>query len=362
MTKTIKNPAASVRARLLALSKQRDEQFNFTLERYAIERLLFRLSQTSHGKSFLLKGGMLLNFLSQNPYRATRDLDLLGYGEPTPERLSQIFQEACSLNYPEEGLRFSDQIQTFPIKEGMEYPGIRVKFDAWLEEARISLQIDVGFGDAVLKPYAKVDFEPFLGFPVPDMLAYPLESVLAEKIHAMVERGAETSRMKDIYDLWYLASNQAWSSVRLGEAVHLTFMGRRSALPAELPEMFTPAFFENPQKLSQWQAFGKRLARAVLKEMDLRQLLTQLELFWWPLLQALHQGQRFDFVWNPEAWSWSPNPAPAEDATPGSDPFWQAAEAAAQDMQVAGTDSLDIIQAASQESKRKRSNQPKKPE
>ncbi|MGV3526193.1 MAG: nucleotidyl transferase AbiEii/AbiGii toxin family protein [Candidatus Sericytochromatia bacterium] len=312
MTKIIKNPAASVRARLLDLSKQRGEQFNFTLERYALERLLFRLSQTSHSKSFLLKGGMLLNFLSQNPYRATRDLDLLGYGEPSQERLSQIFQEACGLHYPEEGLRFSEHVQTFPIKEGLEYPGIRLKLEAWLEAARISLQIDVGFGDAVLKPCAKVDFEPFLGFPAPDILAYPLESVLAEKIHAMVELGAETSRMKDIYDLWYLAANQTWSSLRVSEAVHLTFMGRRRALPAELPEMFTPVFFESPHKLSQWQAFGKRLARAVLKEMDLRQILTQLELFWWPLLRALQQGQPFDCIWDPETWTWLPNPASVE--------------------------------------------------
>lgn len=306
MKKPAKNPAASIRARLLTLSKQREEQFIFTLERYALERLLYRLSQTASGSSFLLKGGMLLNFLSQNPYRTTRDLDLLGHGDPSAERLCQIFQEACRLDYPEQGLRFSDQISTFPIKEGKEYPGIRLKLEAWLEEARISLQIDVGFGDAVLKPYAKVDFKPFLDFPIPDILVYPLESVLAEKIHAMLELGVETSRMKDIYDLWYLASNQAWHSQRVVEAVQLTFVSRRRALPAVLPEMFTPAFFDNPQKLSQWQAFGKRLSRASLPDMNLREILNLLELFWWPLLLALQQGQPFRFVWHPDSLSWLP--------------------------------------------------------
>lgn len=308
MTKTPKNPAASVRTRLLTLSKQRNEQFLFTLERFAFERLLFRLSQTSHGQHFLLKGGMLLNFVSQGPYRSTRDLDLMGHGEPSAERLIQVFQDVCSLDYPEEGLRFSEKISTSPIKEGKEYPGIRVKLAAYLEEANISLQIDVGFGDAVLKPYAKVNFQPFLGFPVPDILAYPLESVLAEKIHAMIELGAETSRMKDVYDLWYLAANHTWSSLRIIEAVQLTFLRRRRSLPTELPHMFTSTFFENPQKRLQWQAFGKRLSRAVLKEMDLRQILAQLALFWWPLLQALQQGQPFDFSWDPETWQWRPEP------------------------------------------------------
>ena len=312
MKKITKNPAASVRARLLMLAKQRDENFEFTLERYALERLLFRLSQTPNGSHFVLKGGMLLNFLSQNPYLVTRDLDLLGYGDPSAERLRLIFQEACRLDFPEEGLRFSEQISTFPIKEGKEYPGIRLKFEACLEAARISLQIDVGFGDAVLKPYSKVVFEPFLGFPLPDIFAYPLESVLAEKIHAMLELGKETSRMKDIYDLLYLASNHAWSSLRLAEAVQLTFMSRRRSLPAELPEMFTPAFFEHPQKLSQWQAFRTKLPKAALKETNLQRILNQLELFWWPLLQALQQDRPFAFVWNPEAWSWLPEPISAE--------------------------------------------------
>jgi predicted nucleotidyltransferase component of viral defense system len=302
MKKSNKNPATSVRVRLLTLSKQRQEEFQFTLERYALERLLFRLSQTPHGKDFLLKGGMLLSFLSQNPYRTTRDLDLLGHGEPSPERLTQVFRDACGLDFPEDGLRFSDQITTSVIKAGQEYPGVRVQLKVWLEQAHFSLQIDVGFGDAVLKPYEQVQFEPFLGFPVPTMYAYPLESVMTEKVHAMIELGVATSRMKDIYDLWYLASLRSWTAARITEALQLTFMGRHKPFPMGQPVMFTPTFFEDTLQLANWQRFSQKNSHR--ETFELRQILSQLELFWWPLLKALQQGQPFDFVWNPEIWQW----------------------------------------------------------
>jgi predicted nucleotidyltransferase component of viral defense system len=304
MNKPSKNHAASVRAKLLLLSKQRQEMFQFTLERYALERLLFRLSQTDEGSSFLLKGGMLLNFISQSPYRSTRDLDLLGYGDASAERLITVFKAACNVEYPEDGLIFSEEIQTSPIKQEKEYPGIRVKLKAGLDQAVIDLQVDIGFGDAVLQPHTKIDFKPFLDFPVPDIYAYPLESVLAEKIHAMVELGSATSRMKDIYDLWYLANLQDWLSERLIEAVQLTFNARKTLLPQSKPEMFLPLFFNHPQKLAQWNAFEKRLSRAITHKQELSVILQKLEIFWWPLLSAMQKGTSFRKIWDPQGWSW----------------------------------------------------------
>jgi hypothetical protein len=190
-----KNYAASIRTRLLTLSQQRGEPFEAVLIRYGLERMLYRLSQTPHRSDFLLKGGMLLSILSQNPYRQTRDLDLLCHGEPSAERLSSVFQDACHLNFPEDGLTFAETITTRPIKEDQDYPGVRVELIAFLEKARLMLQIDIGFGDAVLKPYQRAEFEPLLGLPLPQIDTYPVESVMAEKIHAMISLGLSTSRM-----------------------------------------------------------------------------------------------------------------------------------------------------------------------
>ncbi|MGV3524185.1 MAG: nucleotidyl transferase AbiEii/AbiGii toxin family protein [Candidatus Sericytochromatia bacterium] len=297
-----KNHAASVRSRLLTLSKQRGEPFDAVLLRYGLERLLFRLGQTPHKQSFLLKGGMLLSILSENPYRQTRDLDLLGQGDPDPQRLVAVFQDACQIDYPEDGLVFQASIGTQAIKEEQDYPGVRVQIVAFLAAARLPLQIDVGFGDAVLTPYEHVAFEPLLGFPLPDIHAYPVESVLAEKIHAMLVRGLSTSRMKDIYDLFYLASHHTWSAQRVSEAVQLTFLRRKTAIPSELPIMFTPAFYDDPSKLSQWKAFQKTLRQE--RPPKLFEALLRLQDFWWPLLQTSEAGYSLNAQWHPEKASW----------------------------------------------------------
>lgn len=303
MTKP-KKPATLVRNQLVEIVEQSGDSFQAVLERYAMERLLFRLGQTPHGRDFLLKGGRLLSLLADDVYRPTKDLDLLGQGEPSPERLKAVFQEACAIDFPEDGMRFGDKLETSPIKEGQMYSGVRLKVPAWLGQAQIALKIDIGFGDAVLQPYEIAPFKPILSLPAPAVSAYPLESVMAEKLHAMLDLGVTTSRMKDIYDLRHLASLRPWSGPRLGQAVQLTFTRRQFKLPAELPVMFTPTFFENPMKLTQWKAFAGKVSRFSLATMELPLILNQLEAFWWPLLQALEAGQTFDSTWNAQTWRW----------------------------------------------------------
>lgn len=298
-----KNPAASIRARLLTLSQQRSEPFEAILIRYGLERLLYRLSQTPHRDDFLFKGGLLLSILSQNPYRPTRDLDLLGRGDASPERLLKVFQDACRLEFPDDGLSFAEEIKTTLIKEAQDYPGVRVQLIAYLDKARLTLQIDVGFGDAVLKPYQRPDFEPLLGLPCPEIDAYPVESILSEKIHALIALGLTTSRMKDIYDLHDL-SQQSWSAKRVTEAVLLTFTRRQTDLPSELPIIFTPAFYQDSGKLSQWKAFSKNLRQNPLD--SLSDALLRLQDFWWPLLTAITTNKAFDFNWNPTSRRWEP--------------------------------------------------------
>lgn len=303
MTKQ-KKPATLVRNQLLEIVEQSGEAFQAVLERYAMERLLFRLGETPHGKDFLLKGGRLLSLLADDIYRPTKDLDLLGRGDPSPDRLNAVFQAACKVKFPDDGMLYGEQIETGLIKEGQAYEGVRLKVPAQLGLAQVVLKIDVGFGDAVLLPYEHAPFKPILNLPAPAISAYPLESVMAEKLHAMLDLGVMTSRMKDIYDLHHLAGFRNWSGSRLNEAVQLTFTRRRMALPAELPVMFTATFYENPLKLTQWQAFARKVSHVSLGSMDLSTILNQLETFWWPLLQALKANQPFDSTWNPSTWRW----------------------------------------------------------
>lgn len=206
MTKNrAKNIAASVRQRLLELARRNGEDFQLVLTRYAIERLLYRLSASSYNDQFVLKGAMLFQLWSGGLHRATRDLDLLGQGPSIPARIAAIFKELCDLDVTEDGLRFlASSVDADVMKPDEEYQGIRVQLDCRLEKARIRVQIDVGFGDAVTPQPSKITFPVALDFPAPVLRAYPKESVVAEKLQAMVVLGIANSRMKDFYDLWYL--------------------------------------------------------------------------------------------------------------------------------------------------------------
>ena len=144
------NLAASVRQRLLTLAKARQDDFQYVLTQYALERLLYRLSRSGFAESFVLKGALLFTLWVDEPHRRTRDLDLLGTGEPSPERLVLLFQELCTLDVDADGLTFdADSVVAKPIREENIHGGVRVTLRAFLEKARIPLQIDVGFGDAM---------------------------------------------------------------------------------------------------------------------------------------------------------------------------------------------------------------------
>lgn len=139
------------------------------------------------------------------PHRSTRDLDLLGYGAPSPERLQTIFIEICSLAVDADGVVFSPEtIQAEQINEDAEYLGIRLRIECRLENARLTLQIDIGFGDAITPEPLSTNYPTLLEFPAPQLRAYPRETVVAEKFQAMVAMGIANSRMKDFYDVWTL--------------------------------------------------------------------------------------------------------------------------------------------------------------
>lgn len=260
MAKEIKNIGASVRARLLNFSKANGQSFDLVLTRFALERLLFRLSQSPHVDRFVLKGAMLMMSWFEDPYRGTRDLDLLGFGDPSEDAMLATFRDILAQNV-EDGVVFDpDTLRVDRIREELDYGGLRLRAIASVGGARINLTIDIGFGDA-LEPRAEiVDYPVMLDLPTPRLRAYARETVIAEKFQAMVALGHANSRMKDFYDIWILSRSFSFDDDRLAQAIAATFARRKTAIPTERPDALSPAFAANEQKQRQWRAFVEDLS------------------------------------------------------------------------------------------------------
>ena len=237
------NLPASVHQRLLNLSQQRGEEFNLLLTRFAIERLLYRLSRSAEAGHFVLKGALAFAVWGMQPHRPTRDLDLLGYGDNTSGRLIEAFRRICATESEADGLTFDlDSLRAQPIRLAQEYQGQRVELNAYLGKARIPLQIDIGFGDIITPPAEEAIYPTLLSFPAPRVRVYPKEAVVAEKLHAMVVLGALNSRIKDFYDLWMLARELPFEGAVLGGRSRQRLPGARRRCPASRPVALTAEF------------------------------------------------------------------------------------------------------------------------
>lgn len=260
MAKELKNLGASVRARLLSLSKKNGQSFDLVLTRFVLERLLFRLSQSSHADRFVLKGAMLMMSWFDDPHRGTRDLDLLAFGDPSEDAMLATFRDILSLEV-EDGVVFDlDALRVDRIREELDYGGLRMRAMGSVGGARINLTIDIGFGDA-LEPGAEVvDYPVMLDFPTPRLRTYARETVIAEKFQAMVALGRANSRMKDFYDIWILSQSFSFDDDRLARAIAATFGRRGTAVPTKPPDALTPEFAADEQKQQQWRAFVENVA------------------------------------------------------------------------------------------------------
>ncbi len=260
MAKELKNIGASVRARLLQVSKASGQTFDLVLTRFALERLLFRLSQSPHADRFVLKGAMLMMSWFDDPHRGTRDLDLLGFGDPGAEPMLATFREILAQEAAD-GVEFDvDALRVDRTREEVEYGGLRLRTTAAIGGARISLTIDIGFGDAVEPGAEELDYPSMLDFPMPRLSGYARETVIAEKFQAMVALGRANSRMKDFYDIWILSRSFNFDDDRLPRAIAATFARRETAIPQDLPDALTPAFAQDAQKQRQWRAFVEGVA------------------------------------------------------------------------------------------------------
>jgi predicted nucleotidyltransferase component of viral defense system len=284
-----RNLAASVRQRLLNLARARGEDFNFLLTVYGLERVMYRLGQSSHRREFVLKGAMLFRAWADAPHRATRDLDLLGRGDPDVPRLERIFEEIWQTPVPADGLELKPgSIRGEEIREAQEYGGIRIRMVARLGNARLPLQVDVGFGDAVTPRATEITYPTLLDAPAPVLYAYPRETVIAEKVQAMVLLGFANTRMKDFYDLWVLGRRFDFDGPSLANAIQATFRRRSTSLPDDVPVALTPAFAEDPARRQQWSAFLNRIGHRGAP--GLPEVVDALREFLLPPLQALRTG------------------------------------------------------------------------
>lgn len=254
-----KNVAASVRAKLLEVMRGRREEFELTLARYALERLLFRIGRSDYREKFVLKGAMLFVLWGVEDYRATRDADFLIYGEPDLAQLQRIFRDLCAVKFEPDGLVFrEDTVRAEAIREQNDYGGVRVTMRARLDTADIAVQVDIGFGDAVTPDAKWEEFPTLLALPAPKLRTYPRETVVAEKYEAMVRFGIANSRMKDFYDVFMLARAFEFAGGTLSEAIRNTFARRGTPLPEKTPTALASEFYEDRQKVAQWKAFCMR--------------------------------------------------------------------------------------------------------
>lgn len=305
--------AASVRARLLNQAKAAREEFERTLVRYADERLLYRLGASAARERCVLKGASLLTAWMHDPYRATRDVDLLATGSPDAASIRDILDEICAVSCPADGLRFDlTDLLIEEIRTGQEYAGQRARFVAYLGAARIRIQVDFGYGDALVDGARDLEYPTMLaGLPAPRVRAYPREATVAEKFHAMVTLDTRNSRMKDFHDMWALSGAFAFVGPALRQAVAACFARRGTAWDAEAPRPLAPAFYEMPELQTRWQSYlaGGEVLVAPPAQLDV--IGERVIGFLSPVRSSIMSNDSFDQSWAPGG-PWTSAPSYAE--------------------------------------------------
>lgn len=295
-----KNPAASVRQRLLNRSRNEGRPFNEILQYYAMERFLYRLSQSNFVNSFILKGALMLSVWRAPEFRPTMDIDLLGRTSNDEAQVVAQIQEILSEKVEADGLVFDlDSIVPERITEDADYHGIRICFQGTLGVARVNMRIDIGFGDVVYPEPEIQDLPTVLGHAAPRLYCYSRESAVAEKLQAMIKLGDLNSRMKDFYDIWMLSRQFDFTGAQLAESTRLTFERRETPVPAEL-KLFENSIMETKQ--IQWTAFRKRLNQESVP-VSFREVVDSVEEFLRPIVASLYSGKPILMEWKaPGPW------------------------------------------------------------
>ncbi|HHT9802764.1 TPA: nucleotidyl transferase AbiEii/AbiGii toxin family protein [Legionella pneumophila] len=254
-----KNIGESVRSRLKNIAVKEGSDFNAVLTRYGLERLLYRIGESEYSKQFLLKGALLFNLWYDMPHRPTKDIDLLGFGDNDLAYIKQTFSKICRIS-ADDGISFlSESVTVDTIKKDGGYTGARVELFGELAKAKIKIQIDIGYGDAVTPGPVDAHYPVLLSdLPAPKIRTYPIYTVIAEKLHAIALLGMANSRLKDYLDLYVLLNNEQLDNQVLAKAIHVTFTRRGMTLPEALPIGLTDEFANDPTRESMWRAFLRK--------------------------------------------------------------------------------------------------------
>lgn len=303
MKEEIKNIQASVRARLQNKARETNRPFSEVLQYYGMERFLYRFSRSKYAEKFILKGALMFTAWQVPDRRATLDIDFLAHHNNQVVKIEEVVKEVCQAEVVSDGLLFDPTtVAGQKIKEGADYEGVRVKFRGFLERARIPMQIDVGFGDAIYPRPRTVDYPTILDFPRPHLKGYPSESVVSEKFEAMVKLGLLNSRMKDFYDLWLMIRRFDFGGADLVEALKRTFAHRKTPLPEKPPLFAEEIYDETSDRQTLWKAF---LTKNRIKHIPekLKEIAAAIENFLAEPVEAIFLQKKFDSEWKtPGAW------------------------------------------------------------
>ena len=288
--KNIKNIEASVRGRLQNAAQDTKRQFTEMLQYYGMKRFLYRLSKSEHAKQFILKGALMFNVWNVPARRTTVDIDFLAYADNAIPKMEKIIREVCETEVVPDGVVFdSKSVKGEKIKEDADYEGVRVKFRGNLGTARIPMQIDIGFGDAVVPKPKVIDYPVILDFPKPHLVGYTFETVIAEKFEAMIKLGALNSRMKDFYDVWLLIRQFTFNGTSLADAIERTFKNRRTELPKAIPFFASEIYNEQSDRNRIWKAFLEK--NGIRAPEKLKDAAEAIENFLQPVVESIIAGE-----------------------------------------------------------------------
>ncbi|MBI3891210.1 MAG: nucleotidyl transferase AbiEii/AbiGii toxin family protein [Candidatus Wallbacteria bacterium] len=292
------NVSHSLHERLLNLARQSGRSFNDLEHHYAMERFLFRLGCSPHVEKFVLKGALMLVVWTGASSRATRDIDLLGRVTNSVDEIMRMLRDCLLLDVPDDGIRFDPtSVVGERITLATDYPGVRIRFSGTLGNSRLAMQVDVGFGDAIVPAAGWIDYPVLLDDSHPHLLGYTPESVVDEKLHAIITRDLANTRLKDYHDIAMLAQIRQFDGAVLVRAIQSVFERRRTPLPTQEPPGLSSTFSGNPAKQAQWRSFLRRSRLSA--PTSLAEVVEAARAFLLPPVAALADGQSFELQWTP---------------------------------------------------------------
>ena len=302
MKKEKKDIAASIHQRLLDKAKKSGRSFNELLQYYTIERFIFRLAQSPFEEKYLLKGALMFFAWNTELPRPTKDVDLLGKIDNSLDTVIDSMKKICQQKVVQDGITFHPEaISATRITEDVEYEGVRVRIKGNLGTIRLSLQIDIGFGDEIVPKTTKFTYPTILGTPAPTIRGYSKESIISEKFQAMVKLGVLNSRMKDFYDIWLLSQQFDFNGKTLSTALRNTFDNRKTEIISN-PIVFQESFVSDKGKQKQWQAFIQR-TRLTNAPKSFTEVIAVTKTFISPVISTLADKKPFQKNWKaPGPW------------------------------------------------------------